>query len=71
MTIRLAVPNKSSTLPDAEVMVIPDVSLMVTPCGSHYLYYMSKTIALVPNHKNPKVKFFIPITVAIAMAMCG
>lgn len=71
VTIMQGMSTISSTLPDLELMVPLDFSLMVTPCISHHFLNANITVALVSKYSYLKVKFFILIVVANIIAMWG
>lgn len=51
MTTILAIPMMSSAFPNAEVTVIPDFSLMISPWGLYHSFKKRETTMIVYRHK--------------------
>lgn len=59
MTIMLAVPKISNAFLDAEAIVSPDFSFVVTQWRLHYFFEMRETPTLMSINNMPEVKSLV------------
>lgn len=69
MTVRLAIPMMSNVLLNVEVMVTPDLALIVTPCISHHFFDTSEAAAPISKQSVPEVKSLVPVIIKTVTAI--